>query len=118
MILVSIPGVAFSSLTYAILNAFNTVMTTALSTYMIEPPYDFSASQIGLMSLAPFIGSTLGSIIIGPLSDYIALRLSRRNKGVYEPEFRFYCFLPLFLSSAEVRGTLPTLWLMADIGPT
>jgi MFS family permease len=94
MILVSIPGVAFSSLTYAILNAFNTVMTTALSTYMIEPPYDFSASQIGLMSLAPFIGSTLGSIIIGPLSDYIALRLSRRNKGVYEPEFRFYCFLP------------------------
>jgi MFS family permease len=94
MILVSIPGVAFSSLTYAILLAFSTVMTTALSTYMLDPPYNFSASEIGLMSLAPFIGSTLGSIIVGPLSDYVALRLSKRNKGVYEPEFRFYCFLP------------------------
>ena len=94
MILVSIPGVAFSSLTYAILLAFSTVMTTALSTYMLEPPYEFSASQIGLMSLAPFIGQTLGSIIVGPLSDYVAVRLSKRNNGIYEPEFRFYCFLP------------------------
>lgn len=94
LILVSIPGVAFSSLTYAILVAYGTVMTTALSTYMLDPPYEFSASQIGLMSLAPFIGSTLGSIVVGPLSDYVALRLSKRNNGIYEPEFRFYCFLP------------------------
>lgn len=94
MILFSIPGVAFSSLSYGILVAFSTVMTTALSTYMLEPPYEFSASQIGLMSLAPFIGQTLGSIIVGPLSDYVALRLSKRNNGIYEPEFRFYCFLP------------------------
>ena len=94
MILVSIPGVAFSSITYGILVAFGTVMTTALSTLMITAPYDFSASQIGLMSLAPFIGSTLGSLIVGPLSDYVALRLSKRNGGIYEPEYRFYCFLP------------------------
>jgi len=94
MILVSIPGVAFSSITYGILVAFGTVMTTALSLYMLEPPYLFSASQIGLMSLAPFIGSTLGSLVVGPLSDYVALRLSKRNGGIYEPEFRFYCFLP------------------------
>jgi MFS family permease len=94
MVLVSIPGVAFSSITFAILGAFGTVMTTALSTYMLEKPYLFSASQIGLMSMAPFIGSTLGSLIVGPLSDYVALRLSKRNGGIYEPEYRFYCFLP------------------------
>ena len=94
MILVSIPGVLFSSITYGILVAFNNVMTTALSTYMLEAPYEFGASQIGLMSLGAFIGSTLGSIIVGPLSDYVALRLSKRNNGIYEPEFRFYCFMP------------------------
>ena len=94
MVLVSIPGVFFSSITFAILGAFGTVMTTALSTYMLDPPYSFSASQIGLMSMAPFIGSTLGSLIVGPLSDYVALRLSKRNGGIYEPEYRFYCFLP------------------------
>lgn len=94
MILVSIPGVFFSSMTYAVLFAFSTVMTTSVSTYMLETPYDFNASQIGLMSLAPFIGSTLGSLIIGPLSDFVALRLSKRNNGIYEPEMRYWCFLP------------------------
>jgi MFS family permease len=94
MILVSIPGVAFSSLAYGILLAYSTVMTTALSTYMLDPPYEFSASQIGLMSLAPFIGQTLGSVVVGPLSDYVVVRLAKRNNGIYEPEFRFYCFLP------------------------
>jgi MFS family permease len=98
MILVSIPGVAFSSLTYAILNAFNTVMTTALSTYMIEPPYDFSASQISATTL------------LSACPDATRVSMSRSSASTAS--------YPLFLSSAEVRGTLPTLWLMADIGPT
>lgn len=94
LILASIPGVLFCSLVYAILLAWSTVMTTVLSTAMLEEPYNFNSSQIGLMSLAPFIGSTLGSIVCGPLSDYVAVRLSKRNKGIYEPEFRFYTFIP------------------------
>lgn len=53
LILATIPGVLFCSLCYAILLAWSTVMTTALSTYMLDPPYNFSASEIGLMSLAP-----------------------------------------------------------------
>jgi len=94
LILGSIPGVAFCSLTYAILLAWSTVMTTALSTYMLGSPYNFTADQIGLMSLAPFIGQTLGSLLVGPLSDRVALWLAKRNNGIYEPEFRFYLFLP------------------------
>jgi MFS family permease len=94
MILATIPGVLFCSLVYAIVLAWSTVQTTAISTYMLDPPYNFSASQIGLMSLAAFIGSTLGSVIVGPLSDWTVLRLARRNNGIYEPEMRFWCFLP------------------------
>ncbi|KAK5110059.1 hypothetical protein LTR62_006303 [Meristemomyces frigidus] len=94
MILVSIPGVLFCSLTYAVLLAWSTVMTTAVSEYMLLPPYNFSASQIGLMSLGPFIGSTLGSIVVGPVSDYVAVQLAKRNNGIYEPEMRFWVFLP------------------------
>lgn len=94
MILSTIPGVLFCSLVYAILLAYSTVMTTVYSTYMLDPPYNFSADQIGLMSLAPFIGSTIGSIVCGPLSDWIVVKLARRNNGVYEPEMRFWVFLP------------------------
>ncbi|KAK0933651.1 hypothetical protein LTR29_014764 [Friedmanniomyces endolithicus] len=94
LILATIPGVLFCSLTYAVLLAWSTVMTTALSLYMLEAPYNFSASQIGLMSLAPFIGTTIGTLIAGPVSDYIVLRLAKRNNGIYEPEMRFWVFLP------------------------
>lgn len=93
-ILVTIPGVAYMSLVYAVLLAWSTVMSAALSTYMIEAPYSFNATQIGLMNLAPFIGTTLGSFVCGPLSDRMILRLAKRNKGVYEPEMRLWLFVP------------------------
>ncbi len=84
MILFTIPGVLFCSLCYAVLLAWSTVMTAALSIYMIDAPYNFSASDIGLMSLAPFVGNTLGSLVCGPVSDRVALYLSKRNGGIYE----------------------------------
>ncbi|KAF2221917.1 major facilitator superfamily domain-containing protein [Elsinoe ampelina] len=94
IILFTIPGVAFAALVYGILTAWSTVMTTAVSTYMLDAPYTFDAAQIGLMSLAPFVGSTIGSLIVGPVSDYVAVYLSKRNGGIYEPEMRFWVFLP------------------------
>lgn len=93
-ILFTIPGVAYMSLVYAVLLAWSTVMSAALSTYMILPPYDFNSTQIGLMNLAPFIGNTLGSLICGPLSDWTILRLAKRNDGIYEPEMRLWVFVP------------------------
>ncbi|QIW99033.1 hypothetical protein AMS68_004551 [Peltaster fructicola] len=94
MILATIPGVLFCALVYAIVLAWQTVMTATLSTLMLEDPWNFDAAQIGLMSLAPFIGSTLGSLLCGPLSDWLVLRLAKRNNGIYEPEMRFWVFLP------------------------
>lgn len=93
-IMVTIPGVGYMSLVYAVLLAWSTVMSAALSTYMIEDPYNFNSTQIGLMNLAPFIGTTLGSLICGPLSDWLILRLAKRNNGIYEPEMRLWIFVP------------------------
>jgi len=58
VIIAYIPGVLFCALTYAILLAYSTVMTTVYSEYMLLPPYNFDASDIGLMSLAPFVSLT------------------------------------------------------------
>ena len=52
---------------------------------MIQPPYNFTATGIGLMNLAPFIGTTLGTMICGPVSDRFVLYLAKKNHGVYEP---------------------------------
>ncbi|CAN8097521.1 unnamed protein product [Discula destructiva] len=93
-ILFTIPGVGYMSLVYAVLLAWSTVMSAALSTYMIEPPYNFDSTSIGLMNLAPFIGTTLGSVLSGPLSDWLILRLAKKNNGIYEPEMRLWLFVP------------------------
>lgn len=89
-ILFSIPGVAYMSLVYGGMMVTNNVLVTTLSRYMVKTPYNFSPDQIGLMSLAPFTGSTLGTLICGPLSDWWILFLSKRNKGIYEPEMRLW----------------------------
>ena len=67
----------------------------------VSPPYNFSISQTGLISLSPFILTIIGEVISGPLNDWICVRLTKKNKGIYEPEFR----LPLMIVAA-ILGTV------------
>ncbi|KAF8963907.1 MFS general substrate transporter [Flammula alnicola] len=50
--------------------------------------YNFNATQIGLTNLGGIVGIVLAMCITGPLTDWGTVWLSKRNKGVYEPEFR------------------------------
>jgi hypothetical protein len=47
-----------------------------------------SSLGVGLLYLAPFIGGVLGSSIAGKISDIVCRWMTRRNGGVFEPEFR------------------------------
>ncbi|KAJ5609721.1 major facilitator superfamily domain-containing protein [Penicillium herquei] len=98
LILFTIPSVFFMALIYGTMTACTTIMITTLSSYMALSPYKFDSAQIGLMSLPPFIGTSLGVLITGPISDWVILFLARRNKGIYEPEMRLWviaAFIPL-----------------------
>ena len=101
-ILFTIPGVAYMSLVYGVLQAWYCVMVSALATYMIGPPYEFSPTAVGLMNLSPFVGNTLGSLVCGPLSDRLVLYLAKRRGGVYEPEMRLWLFV--FFIPFQVAG--------------
>ncbi|KAF2815577.1 serine/threonine kinase 16 [Mytilinidion resinicola] len=65
------------------------------------PPYLLNASQVGYTFLGPFIGGILGTLAVGAISDSIALWLTKRNKGIYEPEFRL---VPILLGLAAGAG--------------
>lgn len=52
------------------------------------------------MSAGPAVGGLLGSIAAGAMSDPIIEWASRRNKGVYEPEFRLMLIIPALITSA------------------
>ncbi|KAH6696569.1 serine/threonine kinase 16 [Leptodontidium sp. MPI-SDFR-AT-0119] len=61
------------------------------------PPYNFTSTKIGYMNFATLVGSFIGLLTAGPLSDKIAAHLTRRNKGIREPEMRLWAMVPYIL---------------------
>ena len=51
------------------------------------------------MYVSPFIGGVLGTAVAGKVSDVIVQYMSRRNGGVYEPEFRLVMGKLIFSAS-------------------
>jgi MFS family permease len=116
--LFTFPAVTYAALTYGSTLAWFAIMTslqvsppcvhaeidyrlklfhtdTHQATYMLEPPYNFDAIGVGLMNIAPFVGALLGFPCGGWLSDKSILWLSKRNRGIYEPEMRLWLALPV-----------------------
>ena len=58
------------------------------------PPYNYSSQTIGFFSFALFGGGLIGLFTCGPLSDWVAARLTERNGGVREPEMRLVAMVP------------------------
>lgn len=87
-------AVAYAAITFGSILALFSILTSVQAAYMFGPPYNFSAAGVGLMNLAPFIGSLPGAYIGGHLNDRCILLLSKRNGGVYEPEMRLWFVLP------------------------
>ena len=122
ILLFGLPAVFFMALEYGILTACVTVPVTTLSSVMTLPPYNFGAAGIGLMGIPPFIGTSLGALISGPLSDRLALFLAKRNKGVFEPEMRlwvaiaFIPFVPAGMLMFGIGLNNGSHWLLPAFG--
>lgn len=106
-ILYHIPAVLYMSIIQGAVVSAQIVPITVYSTYMYYPPYNFTALQVGLMNLPGFIGTLLCAFICGPLSDWMILRMAKRNNGIYEPEMRLWlilAFLPLLVVGLLMFG--------------
>ncbi|KAJ5832496.1 major facilitator superfamily domain-containing protein [Penicillium riverlandense] len=93
IVIVQFPAALYVSVLYGLITAAWQAMITVVSSVMAEPPYNFNAAQIGLMSLAPFIGNTIGTLIFGIFSDWLALKQAKKNNGIFEPEMRLWTVL-------------------------
>ncbi|KAM3484965.1 hypothetical protein MY8738_001648 [Beauveria namnaoensis] len=103
VLLFSFPAIAFIALTYGSLLAWFAVTTSVQATYLFGPPYNFTAAGVGLMNLAPFIGTIPAIWVGGYLNDKSILWLARRNGGVYEPEMRLWMSIPMaFVTPAGI----------------
>ncbi|KAI0040661.1 MFS general substrate transporter [Auriscalpium vulgare] len=87
------PVTVFLFLSHGMQTAWLSLLPICSSTiFTIE--YDFNASQIGLTNLGGIVGIVIAMAISGPLTDWGAVWMSKRNGGIYEPEFRL-----LFMST-------------------
>ena len=59
-----------------------------------QPPYGFSSEKIGFFNFATLVGALIGLVTAGPLSDWISMNLTMRNKGIREPEMRLLTMIP------------------------
>jgi len=82
------PQVLFSFFAYGLTTSWLVVVGGVLAQLFSGPPYNFSVSSIGLVSIGALIGSIVGAFTTGPLADWVVKIMSRRNQGIYEPEFR------------------------------
>ncbi|KAF7181335.1 hypothetical protein CNMCM7691_000553 [Aspergillus felis] len=100
-ILFAYPAVLWSSVVYALSVGWLIVLSESVAhLYQGSHGYNFTPLQTGLVYISPFVGGLLGTAVAGKVSDVIVQFMSRRNGGVYEPEFRLVMAIPIALSTA------------------
>ncbi|KAK7536984.1 serine/threonine kinase 16 [Phyllosticta citribraziliensis] len=100
-ILYCYPAVLWSSLVYSLSVGWLIVLSESVSEiYRTKDTYNFTSLQTGLVYLSPFIGGVLGTAVAGKFSDLVVRFMSRRNDGIYEPEFRLVMAIPVAITTA------------------
>ncbi|KAH9432935.1 hypothetical protein MCOR02_007608 [Pyricularia oryzae] len=107
-VLFSYPAVLWSSAMYACSVGWLIVVSEAVAVIYREKYYNFDALGVGLVYLSPFIGGVLGTAVAGKVSDIFVKAMSRRNGGLYEPEFRLIMALPIGITT--VMGLMGFGW--------
>lgn len=99
-ILFMYPAIGMTLLTYGIMITWYVVFSIVIGITFVAPPYNFTVSQVGLINLSPLIFSIIGEVVSGPLNDAICLYLTKKNKGIYEPEFRLVLMTVVAITGA------------------
>ncbi|KAL8999280.1 MAG: hypothetical protein Q9169_001825 [Polycauliona sp. 2 TL-2023] len=82
------PAVLWACLIQGTLIGWTVMIGVVLAAIFLGPPLWFNEVETGYMYTGPFVGAILGFIISGLLADWSTRLMIKRNKGVYEPEFR------------------------------
>ncbi|KAK6383156.1 hypothetical protein LTR65_010393 [Meristemomyces frigidus] len=99
------PGILWACLIQGTLIGWTVLIGIVLAAIMLGPPLFFNEVQTGYMYTGAFIGALLGFIIAGLLSDSSAKFMTKRNGGIYEPEFRLILVIPqLIFGCAGLYG--------------
>jgi len=104
--LLSWPVIFYAGFSYGSYVIWFTVLNATASIILSGHPYNFGSSMVGLSYISCCIGVVTGSLVSGRLSDWLTIKLARRNNGVMEAEHRLW---PFSICVVMVPGAL-ILW--------
>jgi hypothetical protein len=103
--LIAYPAVLYSTIVYGLFFTLLVAMSVLAVTAFSLPPYNLNPAQIGLTNLPLLAISLIGSPLSGLMADSVSKAMARRNKGVFEPEFRLtLTLIAVPLSTAGFLG--------------
>jgi MFS family permease len=86
------PVIFYAGFSYGTYLIWFNVLNATASIILSAAPYNFSSSIVGLSYLSCCIGVIIASLISGRLSDWLTIKLARRNNGIMEAEHRLWPF--------------------------
>jgi hypothetical protein len=92
--LITFPAVIFSTFVYGTFQTWLIAFSLLSVNIFSAPPYSLNPAQIGLTNLPQLFIGLLATGVSGWFADWVVGYMSRRNKGIYEPEFRLTLMIP------------------------
>jgi len=85
--LIVLPPVFWATIVMSVTIGFLVAISSNIAN-AFQTAYNFEAYQAGLCYIAAILGSAVGILLGGPLSDWVADYFTKRNGGIREPEMR------------------------------
>jgi hypothetical protein len=70
-----------------------------LAAVTIGPPLFYNEVRTGYLYAGAFVGAVVGFLFSFAIADFVPRLLTKRNHGVYEPEFRLWLILPMVVAA-------------------
>ncbi|KAM0359697.1 hypothetical protein HYE67_001639 [Fusarium culmorum] len=100
------PVIFFAGFSYGSYLIWFNVLNATASIVLSGPGYGFKPSMVGLSYLSCCLGTIIAFVVAGRMSDWLTVKLARRNNGIMEAEHRLW---PLAVCVVGVPASL-ILW--------
>lgn len=100
LLLLANPVIAWAVIMAAFGQLWNVVISIVLAQIFSAPPYSLDMARLGYINTGPIVAGIVSCLACGFLSDSFALFMSRKNRGILDPEFRLSLMIlsPVFSS--------------------
>lgn len=88
------PAILWACLIQGTMIGWTVFIGVVLAAIFLGPPIFWDEVKTGYAYTGAFIGAVLGFLIAGGLADWSAKYMTRKNGGIYEPEFRIVLVIP------------------------